>query len=175
MRGANMEGIVQVAQLVHTCGKIEGRKKLQKIVHILQCLGHPFQEEFDFLHFGPYSPRLREELDQLKKLNLIQEQESHTPAVGYPQYDCTPSETLGKQLRELGLAQDPGWAELARDLNRLQTPLLEAMSTIMFLQRRGFEDERLRERFKALKPALDDRFDGAMQRIERLPRAATAA
>jgi len=78
-----MEGLVQLAKLVHTCGTIEGRKKLQKLVHLLQSTGcGGFTQEFGYLHYGPYSPQLREEVEQLERLGLVKETPRPTPRAG---------------------------------------------------------------------------------------------
>jgi uncharacterized protein YwgA len=40
--------IVPLLQLIYVLGRIGGRKKLQKIVHVLQALGVPFPERFEY-------------------------------------------------------------------------------------------------------------------------------
>lgn len=163
-----MNGLIEVARLINTCAEIRGRKKLQKIVHILQCFGHPFREEFGYLHFGPYSAQLRSELDQLKRLGLIEETSSNTDVMGYPELICRATPKLGDQLQQFGLNDVPTWAPTVEQLNGLETPLLEAMSTVLFLQARGFKETLLNKRFGELKPALFHRFDDAMNHIDSL-------
>jgi hypothetical protein len=39
---APVQPTIQIAQLICLLGRIEGRKKMQKLVHVLQELGYPF-------------------------------------------------------------------------------------------------------------------------------------
>lgn len=159
-----MNGIINAAQVIHVCGKISGRKKLQKIVHILQSFGADFPHEFEYLHYGPYSAQLRADLDQLEQLGLITETES-TTSTGYAQFDCETTEDLAETLKVAGV-HNPNWADFAIELNSLSPRQLESMSTILFLQSRGFEGERLRDRFESLKPALVKQFEEAVRRVD---------
>ncbi|MFG0291773.1 MAG: hypothetical protein ACF8MJ_01315 [Phycisphaerales bacterium JB050] len=161
-----MNGLIHVAQVINECQRVSGRKKLQKIVHILQCCGVDFPHEFGYLHYGPYSPQLRSDLESLEKMNLIKEEESSTQT-GYPQYDCEALPALGETLGSLAV-ESPSWSSHAKKLNQMATPLLEAMSTILFLQNRGFNGSRLKERFESLKPSLVNRFEDATKEIRDL-------
>lgn len=161
-----MNGIINAAQVVNVCGKISGRKKFQKIVHILQSFGAEFPHEFEYLHYGPYSAQLRADLDQLEQLGLITETES-TTSTGYAQFDCEPTEDLAQTLEVAGV-ESPEWSSFAIELNGLSTRQLESMSTVLFLQSRGFESDRLRDRFVSLKPSLADQFDGILKKINEI-------
>ena len=162
-----MDDMLNVAHLVVICEQIEGRKKLQKIVHILQEAGHPFREEFDYLHFGPYSSALKREIDELilPQVGLVEEEP--TPAEGqYKSYVYRPTAKLRENLGRLHLSGTPAWANLARALNTMSASDLEAVSTILFLRRRGFTGERLERRFKELKSHLESGWELARTRAE---------
>jgi len=64
----------KLAKVFSYCEKIEGRKKLQKIIYILKEMGYPFYEEFDFHFYGPYSEQLTLEIEALKDLEIIKEE-----------------------------------------------------------------------------------------------------
>jgi len=160
-----MENLLSVGRLIVGCEEIQGRKKLQKIVHILQCKGYPFRQRFGYLHFGPYSAELRAEVEQLSALGLIEEVEGATET-GYAQFDCRPKPGLEEQLIAAGYSDEPAWLPLARELNGLETRLLEAISTILFLRQRGYTGEDLKLRFSSLKPVLCDLYDDALRRSE---------
>jgi len=161
-RGTGMDPLLNVALLVRECGKIEGRKKLQKIVHILQESGAPFRERFGMLHYGPYSSELKRELDLLvnEKNSLITETEIQKE---YKTYVYSPGEKLGELLKNVGKTAEPSWAQTAQNLNDLSAQTLEAMSTILFLQKRGFHDNHLEDRFNKIKPQLASRYDEALK------------
>ena len=147
-----MKNFINIAKLIRSCERIEGRVKLQKIVHILQQAGYPFKEEFGYLHHGPYSSDLKYEIDQLVDWRLINE-EPHQ-VIDYTQYIYAPSDKLSLELRSAGADSEPEWKNLAQELNRKSAQELEGISTIMFLRRRGFAEQKLKERFGQLKPHI---------------------
>lgn len=157
-----MDLLLNVALLVRACGEIKGRKKLQKIVYILQEAGGPFRERFGMLHYGPYSSELKSELDLLVDDNnrLIAEEKVQE---AYETYVYSPGEKLDELLTSVEATPEPSWAKTARDLNKRSAQMLEAVSTILFLQRRGFDSDRIEERFKKIKPQLAALFDEAQK------------
>jgi len=168
-----MQGLIDIARLIQVCGKIDGRVKLQKMVHILQEAGYPFEEKFGYLHHGPYSSDLKREIDQLVDWDLVQEEPQ--PVINYTQYSYSPSDELPDVLKAIGADAEPEWQKLAKELNGQESQVLESVSTIMFLRRRGFTAEKLRERFARLKPNLADRFDTCLQQAERILNTKVAA
>jgi uncharacterized protein YwgA len=161
-----MNHYILIAKLIQACGKIEGRVKFQKIVYILQDMGHPFREEFGYLHHGPYSSDLKSEIDQLCEWELVNEVEQ--PVKDYMRYEYSPNKELRAMLSEIGDESVPEWSELARQLNRMNATDLEGISTIMFLRRRDFDGERLETRYKELKPHLADDYKKCRAEAERL-------
>ncbi len=146
-----MNGLLEILKLVQELKSVEGRKKLQKIVFILQSQGHPFPQHFGYLHYGPYSSELASEIDTLVDGNLM---EQSGGGGQYNPYTYTPGKTLAKLLREVGDSQAPSWSPLAQLLNSRDANFLEALSTVLYLRQSGFDGKRLDARFAALKPAL---------------------
>lgn len=165
-----MNSTLNVARLVHACGKIDGRKKLQKIVYLLQQMGHEgdFPQEFGYLHYGPYSRQLSSEVDYLSSGDdgLLHEEEM--PAGTNRSYSYTPREELSDLLEELKVDQSPDWKRAAVDLARRDAQELEAISTIVYLRGLGFHGAALRARFSALKPGLVGKFELAVDEADRL-------
>lgn len=162
-----MNNYIQVAKLIKACEKIEGRVKLQKIVHILQEMKYPFREEFGYLHHGPYSSDLKREIDRLCEWKMVDEQQVELPN-DYTRYEYSPNEQLDTVLTEIGDDSVPEWSDLAGQLNKKSALELEGISTIMFLRGRGFDGERLETRFKELKPHLVGQYDQCLNEAERL-------
>ncbi len=146
---------LQVAQLLRVLRRVEGRKRLHKQVHILQELGYPFAERFEYSYYGMYSRELRAELGSLVKDKLVKEEASPNQA-GELTYTFESTPALDEFLNGLEVEKEPRWAPLAKHLNSLHTKQLEGVSTVLFLQRRGLRERELRERFHALKPHLKD-------------------
>jgi uncharacterized protein YwgA len=71
-----MHPIVPLLQLLHLLKRVEGRKKLQKLVHILQERGVPFPEQFEYSYYGMYSAQLRSEVERLESEKLVDEKEA---------------------------------------------------------------------------------------------------
>jgi len=161
-----MNNYIQIAKLIQSCGKVDGRVKLQKMVHILQEMEYPFHEEFGYLHHGPYSSDLKSEIDQLCEWGLVNEKQH--PLIDYSRYEYSPNEQLDAVLAEIGDDSVPEWSDIAKQLNQKNAQELEGISTIMFLRRRGFDGERLEIRFKELKPHLANMFKTCLDEAEEL-------
>lgn len=161
-----MEHLLNIALLVKVCGEIRGRKKLQKIVHILQEAGHPFREPFGYLHYGPYSSVLKAELDELISKNVKLLAEEPRPVSEFSEYVYTPTERLEEVLDSLGIEKEPKWNDLARELNEETAEQLEAVSTILYLRRLNFVGDRLKNKFQELKPKLANRLDRALSKAD---------
>ncbi|NNM84950.1 MAG: hypothetical protein HKL96_04220 [Phycisphaerales bacterium] len=161
-----MDGMLEVLRLIATLGEVAGRKKIQKIVHILKACGYDFPHYYGYLHYGPYSSDLASEVGLLVSGGLVNE----AGGGKYEPYVYTPTEASISLLQELKASTSPEWSSIARDLNEKDANYLEAVSTILYLQANGFGGEDLRERFIALKPHLDEKYDDAMKHAASLPR-----
>src|SRR5438067_9320640 len=111
-----MHPALQIAQLLRVLRIVSGRKKLQKLVHILQELGHPFPEQFEYSHYGMYSRQLRSEMDSLVSDNLITEREGMNQ-YGNPSFTFEVSPQLPTVLDELGANAEPSWKAAANKLD----------------------------------------------------------
>lgn len=164
-----MDGMLEVLRLVTSLEDVQGRKKLQKIVHILKSSGYDFPHYFGYLHYGPYSSGLTAEIDSLVSSKLVIEEGGGGE---FEPYVYKPGPKAKPLLRHLGKMDAPPWAELAQQLNRRDANFLEALSTVLFLRRNGFKGGSLKARFKALKPNLVPLYDKALRSAASLPQAA---
>ncbi|HEY5706320.1 MAG TPA: hypothetical protein VIS96_12165 [Terrimicrobiaceae bacterium] len=153
-----MHPALRIAQLLRLLGRVEGRKKFQKLVHILKELDYPFTETFEFSYYGMYSQQLRSELDSLAADSLIVERRSINQ-FGCPFFEFESTPKLSAFLEELDVEVDPDWARAAKKLNSLQAQILEGVSTILFLRRRGLEGHQLKQRVLSLKPHLAEYYE----------------
>jgi len=60
-------------KFINEVQKIGGRKKLQKLIYILEYLGCPTKNRFNMHYYGPYSSDLALELDTLVENKYIEE------------------------------------------------------------------------------------------------------
>lgn len=158
-----MSAVLSLAKLITVCGDITGRKKLQKVVHLLQIGGFrsQFPYEFGYLHYGPYSHGVKHDLDILTQEKLVREEESY--AGEHKTFRYSPAQTLADDLNAVGVPASPDWEELANRLNAMTPQRLEAASTVAFLRERGFKGETLQTRFRELKPSLVREFVTAVK------------
>lgn len=162
-----MSRMFELLRLVDTCREIQGRKKLQKMVHLLREAGHPFGYRFEFHFHGPFSAELKGAIDSFVAQKLIAERVAEPPGE-YRQYSYASTPELKRLLEDFGGTGDPEWAELAKRLNGKPAQDLEAISTVAFLMRCGHGGDELKERFMALKPQLANLFDSAQTEAGRI-------
>ncbi len=160
----SLDSGMAVAGLIAVLGEVRGRKRLQKMIHLLQAKStSAFQYRFTLHYFGPFSRELASDLDFLGSIGLLHEQ---SPAQGETSYVYSmPSQGIADRI--LGFCgegqPEPDWAPLARSLNDKNTLLLEALSTVVFLSKRGHDSDALRAKFAAAKPHLEMRFEEAFR------------
>ncbi|WP_010630655.1 YwgA family protein [Sporolactobacillus vineae] len=66
-----LEDHAKIAAIIKQVGVVAGRKKLQKMVYILQRMGFPFREMFHFNFYGPYSDELSLQLEELCNFGFL--------------------------------------------------------------------------------------------------------
>lgn len=151
-----MNSVFEVAELIRRMGRIEGRKRLQKIVYLLQQSGFPFREAFEYGHYGPYSTELADELEMLEMNELVRASTTATMAG-----DCYVYEPTQKLMS--AIEQAPGLADLHESQNidgylaiitPEITPTLEVASSIVFLANLGYTGEKLQNKLQSWKPHL---------------------
>ncbi|QGP92722.1 hypothetical protein MGLY_21110 [Neomoorella glycerini] len=147
--------------LIKLAGKIHGRKRLQKLVYILQSLGYAFPEEFSYYLYGPYSPELQFEVKAMVDKGLIQENRDGDI------YSYSLTENGEEVLNLLNSQQQPySWENLpealVKEVVEQDSQFLELVSTIMYLQNMGYENTEVIDKAKALKPHLCRYMDEAL-------------
>ncbi|WP_395739950.1 hypothetical protein [Prosthecobacter sp.] len=171
-----MNSILIIGQLLDAVGAVEGRKKFQKLVHILQYLKLiPSHFKFGYLHYGPYSEGLDVELRTFGEEGLIQEEQIETGP--YKAYRFTAKEKLTNLVKKLGDSKPLSHAEVVKELNGKSSLELEAISTILYLRSSGKDGKALKDTFCELKPKLAKDFEQrlkAARELEKrvLPKAA---
>ncbi len=148
--------IVRIGLLLKKVEAIETRKKFQKIVHILQVMGAPFPESYDFHHYGAYSAELRNELDAFKDEELIIEPEIQGQ---FTSFTVKPTDKLLGLLGQLSPSEDEAWLDWAFELNRKSPRELEGISTLLYLHQRVWPQASWRDKFGELKPHLAANYD----------------
>lgn len=163
-----MNDVFSLLSVIESCQKIEGRKKLQKLVYILKEGGGPFHYSYSFHLYGPFSADLKQDIDTLVKEGLVLEREVDCGEGGKAfTYQINASNPASSEIQK----RLPKLAEnLRRDaeaLNKEAAAVLEAASTVVYLRRHQLQAGDERQRFRALKPNLEQVFDAAKQLADR--------
>jgi len=140
-------------------GTLTGRKKLQKMVHLLQRKGVSFDMDYAYHHYGPYSADLQAEVQELVDQELLVEEMKDNTY----QYYLTDK---GKEF--LGVLQETKKDAFALPNNLMEllmdksSPFLEVVSTYSYLLDNGYTDEEAIAKLKELKPKLDCYWEDAI-------------
>ncbi|MDA0767540.1 MAG: hypothetical protein O3A87_10425 [Verrucomicrobia bacterium] len=164
--------IVRIGLLLKKVETIETRKKFQKIVHILQVMGAPFPESYDYHHYGAYSAELRRELDAFKSEELIVEPEVNGQ---FPSFTVKPTAKLLQLLEKLPNPEEAEWLTWASELNGKSPRELEGISTLLYFHQRLWPQASWRDKFATLKPQLAAQYERYETESLRLLETATKA
>lgn len=153
----------QLAKLVEWAGKLNSRKRLQKVVFLLQASGCPFNADYTLHHYGPYSQEAARLSDEMVQAGLLKE-ESQENQVGLQySYDLTEhakervklleATPQGKEMAE----QLVPFEKEAKKLLKMDLKELEVASTMVYFRQQGHDWPESVERtckFKNLTPRL---------------------
>lgn len=158
------KGLIALARLIRDLDGVQGRTRLQKIVHLLgQQFQNDFRQEFTLHYFGPYSQDLAAEINFLVSAKILHEE---PPANNEAPYEYKIADDRARQrIDAAGGTGEAKWLSLARRLNtERKKDSLEALSTFVFLHRKcvGNDRESLRSEFVRIKPHLQPLFDEAV-------------
>lgn len=159
-----LENYVHIMLLLKDATEIRTRKKLQKIVYLLQRKGAPFDENFSLHHYGPYSPELQIEVDQLDEADLIDQE---FKADSYFFRLTGKGETfIEKEISHvIGVHE---LKDLIRNLNALEPHILEMMATIVYFEKSyGNDKVKLKSVLGSIKPHLMPNFDKAWELLDK--------
>lgn len=132
-------------------GTIDGRKKLQKIVYLVQQRGGPFFETFQYYLYGPFSEQLANEVEEMKSFGLVHEVEVNA-VMGQSKYKYSLSEA-GKDLLAASGIDDrfQFFEDLIRELAKKDARQLELLATVLFLLKLKYSEEDIQKTIKRLK------------------------
>jgi uncharacterized protein YwgA len=145
---------------------ISGRKKLQKIVYLLQNQGFDLEMDYSYYHYGPYSAELQAEVEELVENGFVVEERT---SKGY-EYHFTEKgaeflRNLEEQLEFPKVCLD---AKQLKLLNEQSSQFLELVSTYAFLLKKDYKPEQSLDKTKELKPHLAEYIDDVRDFYESL-------
>lgn len=127
-----LEDHAKVAALIHQAGEIAGRKKLQKMVYILQKIGFPFHETYHFHFYGPYSEELSMQLEELCNFGFILEKQDEIGDERCFRYRLTKD---GATFLAHAKKQLPYIKSITEKLNTESASFLELVAILLYFDR----------------------------------------
>jgi len=146
------ESTYLILDLVDRIGIVEGRKRFQKIVHLLKVDGCKAPFKYEYHYYGPYSFQLQAELNDMVNNNFLNQE--HTDDTYC--YKLTDTGEKFKNLikEEFSIESQINQA-LIEAMKSKKTSFLEVVSTYAYLMDMGYSDEDAAGKCKELKPHLE--------------------
>ena len=119
----------KLMQFFSIAKEVTGRKKLQKMIFILQRCGIPFEERYAFHVYGPYSEELTLRVEELCNLTFIDEVKEDKGNYFQYQYEITDQ---GKNFLQQFQLDMP---EMTAHINKLKSRssrFLELVATMLY-------------------------------------------
>ncbi len=135
----------QLAKIVDWAGTLRTRKRMQKVVYLLQVKGCPLESEYRLHYYGPYSHDVARLTDEMVRGGMLDEK-SEEDAAG-ERFSYRLSERARQQVAaheakpdgSLEAKQIGKFEDLARELLVVDLKELEVASTIVFFRKHGSE------------------------------------
>ena len=145
-----LERVYKVAYLVEQAGgEIHTRKKLHKLVYLFQQSGENFDQSYQYLHYGVFSPTLASDVDLARSFKLIAEEGDENS--GFILTLNRESWESQNQSMEFTSTKTTSLLEALKDE---EPQLLEVLSTVVYLSKNGYTKNDLRSKLVELKPKL---------------------
>lgn len=156
----------KLMQFFAAANDITGRKKLQKMIYILQKCHVPFEEKYQFHFYGPYSEELSLRIEELCNLGFItEEKETKSNYVQY-HYEITND---GNEFLQQFQMDMPDMTEQIALMKNKSSRFLELVSTILYFE--GLPVNEIIEKVHTVKPKQNytkAEIDEAFQFITRI-------
>jgi uncharacterized protein YwgA len=133
----------QLAKIVSWAETLHTRKRLQKVVFMLQAAGCPLEAGFYLHHYGPYSEEVARLTDELVRLALFEESATGNGQGQQYSYRLTAptveklSQLESSERGQAMLAELTPYEELARRLLQADLRDLEVAATLLYFRRQG--------------------------------------
>ncbi|MFD1361606.1 YwgA family protein [Lentibacillus salinarum] len=156
----------KLMQFFAAANDVSGRKKLQKMIYILQKCDVPFEEKYQFHFYGPYSEELSLRIEELCNLGFIAEEKETKRHYEQYHYAITPDGNAFLQQFQMDM---PDMTEQIALLKCKSSRFLELVSTILYFE--GLPADEVVEKVHTVKPKqkyTDEELDEAFQFINQI-------
>lgn len=126
-----LDNHAKLMQFFSEAKTVTGRKKLQKMIYILQSFGVPFEERFQFHFYGPYSEELTLRIEELCNLGFIQEEKEVKS--NYFQYHYALTQDGMTFLNQFS-PNLPNCSEAISSMQKKSSRFLELVSTMLYFK-----------------------------------------
>ena len=143
-------------------GRVDGRKKLHKLVYLCQRSGTDLGQAFQFHLYGVYSPSLAQDVDAATTWGLLEEE----PSAGASYEIRLPRNSQDAWPGSTVTGDEVGFCRV-RTVAGESSGTLEVLSTIVYLWGIGVRGKGLEESLLDLKGHLQSSFDTAFDLANR--------
>lgn len=161
-----LDNHAKLLQFFSVANQVTGRKKLQKMIYILQQCEVPFEEKYEFHFYGPYSEELTLRVEELCNLGFVKEEKEEKSS--YHQYHYTITDKGESFLTQFQMDM-PEIGDRIQLLQEKSSRFLELVSTMFFFH--PSSNEEIVEKVHTVKPKqkyTDEEFEEAFQFIAHL-------
>ncbi|WP_449355022.1 YwgA family protein [Virgibacillus natechei] len=156
----------RLMQFFSVAKEITGRKKMQKMIYILQKSDVPFEEKFHFHFYGPYSEELTLRVEELYNLGFLDEIKEDKG--NYSQYHYTIT-AEGETFLDQFAVEMPAIADRVEILQNRSSRFLELVATILYFNDLSFgEMEEKIHRVKGKQNYTDEEMRDALAVIDEM-------
>lgn len=127
--------------------QVTGRKKLQKMIYILQSLGVPFEEKYQFHFYGPYSEELSLRVEELCNLGFLDEEKENKSSYFQYHYKVTGD---GEEFLHQFALDMPDYGKQIEMMQNKSARFLELVSTMLYFHE--LSKEEVEQKIHVVKP-----------------------
>jgi len=147
----------QLATIVGWAGTLHSRKRMQKVVYLLQAAGCPLEAEYTLHQYGPYSEDVAQLTDEMVRINLLKEKAETSPFGEQYSYrlPATTRQKLDEYEQSRGsresLRRISPYEKMAKKLMKAGLKDLELAATLAYFYRQVGDWSRAAEKTRQFK------------------------
>lgn len=148
-----------VGLLCYAGNEIHSRKKLHKLVYLLQEAGENFDQDFIYHNFGVFSPSVAHDLEEAEYTGLLTQE-----IIGRDNgYTISATEQSEEQAGFYVPLLSENTKRLIDALKDEKPQVLEALSTIVYLSQNHYRGKEIKTKLRELKPKIVAHYSRAFE------------
>lgn len=142
---------ILILHIFKSMNELKYKKRIQKMIYLCKTLGYPFDEDFTYHYYGPYSFELASEIDNLVELKMLEQTENKKEMGSLFKITKDGREIVKREIGVIAAGEYSKLFKLIKEMNGKSPGFLEVVSTIEYLRASNYDNSSILTKINELK------------------------